>query len=255
MTTQLLITDVVCVGKVTGAKGACTGAMILRTGLGAMVEETVVVEKNRGGIVPGSGMGVMGIATDWGDMMQRTELAVVGRYIVMGDMMLGAGMADMMLGGDTGLVGLDIGMGDMMPGADMAVVGIDTGMGDMMPGGGKGLVGLDIGMQVMVLGGVMEFVGIVELACPLQYSSSCPFPVTVSYTLCSMFPCSTCRAPDRTWRLSVSLSFILQNWSSWLLEFRKLITALVLEYFIIRVLAEVRVAQSSFRAFSTGAEH
>lgn len=220
--------------------------MILRTGLGAMVEETVVVEKTRGGMVPGSGMGAMGIATDWGDMMQRTELAVVGQHIGMGDTMLGASM---------GVVRLDIGMADMMLGAGIAVVGLDTGRGDMMPGGGKGLVGLDIGMQVVVLGGVMEFVGIVELACPLQYSSSCPFPVTVSYTLCSMFPCSTCRAPDRTWRLSVSLSFILQNWSSWLLEFRKLIKALVLEYFIIRVLAEVRVAQSSFRAFSTGAEH
>ncbi len=116
-----------------------------------------------------------------------------------------------------------------------------------------GLVGLYTGMGLVGLYTGMGLVGLVG-ACPLQYSSSCLLPETLSYTLLSIAPCSICRAPDRTWKLSVSFSFTFWNISSWLLDLKKLLTALVWENFIISVLASSREVQSSLKAFSTVAE-
>lgn len=66
-----LRTDVFSVEEIIGAKGARTGAMILRTGLGAMVEEITMGDtvagadmgKRMGAMVPSRGMVVVGLDT------------------------------------------------------------------------------------------------------------------------------------------------------------------------------------------------
>lgn len=137
------------------------------------------------------------------------------------------------------------GIGVMMQLTGTGVMGLYICIGDMMRLTGAVAVGIVAEIGVSILGGGVVVVGRV---------GGLLLPVTVSYSLCTMFPCSISRAPDRMCKSSVSLLSMFRNFSLRLLDIMKLGKALILEKSTIRFFAEFRVSHRFFRALNTEEE-